>query len=232
MSKLIEIVKSDDESYAYGYFPNIKDMAFIYVKPGCKLPNIALEPVSVKEEYDLLKNHLKYTEKDLEDYYTHAIKDNGFEGYRLFKTKIYIASNRQKYEEIDNSDDLTLYVVLRNDLNLTTGEKAVYISELTRTIADEIFVKYGNQQEFTSFMDLDCNTVVVEASAKELFEDNYIPAKYANPDVTFTYIYEDSVRVSQGNFRLKEGQIVALGYFGIKRNLPKFLKKLKLYGEK
>lgn len=150
--------------------------------------------------------------------------------------KLKKGKSMKKYMAVDNSNQLTFYVILRNDLNISVPMQMVYVTEITKAIQEDLRVKaienskYANY--YNKFSELQGNTVILQASGKELFEENFIPIEYNNKDITFNYIWDDEEKVAPGNFKLKDGNIVCLGYFGVKKDLPHFVRTLKLYGGK
>lgn len=189
---------------------------------------IRFTTVVLKDEIEMIKS-IKITDEE----YVDVLKAfNLYPHYNLFRIEIKqnLVKKQTAYKNEDNSGEDTFYVILRNDLGLSAGTQASYVSEITTAMASELFDTHRNT-EFDRFLDLTKNTVILQASGKDLFENNFIPAKYDDPKVNFTYIWDDEKRVAHGNFRLVEGKAVAMGFFGIKKDLPKFLKKLALYGE-
>lgn len=184
--------------------------------------------VVLKDEIEMIKS-AKITDEE----YVNTLKTfNIYPHYNLFRIEIKqnVVKRQALYKDEDNSNKDTFYVILRNDLELSAGTQASYVSEITTAMASELFDMHRNV-EFDRFLDLTKNTVILQASGKDLFENNFIPAKYDDPKVNFTYIWDDEKRVAHGNFRLIEGKAVAMGFFGVKKDLPKFLRKLALYGE-
>ena len=188
---------------------------------------LRLTTVTLKEELELLKS---ITEED----YMKVLNALNLKAYNMYRLELRsnLSKNKKasKYRDESNLDKDTFYVVLRNDLGLSAGAQASYVSEVTVAMASDLLDMHRGV-EFDRFIDLTKNTVVLQASAKDLFENNFIPVRYADPKVNFTYIWEDEERVAHGNFRLVEGKAVAMGFFGVKKDLPKFLRKLPLYGE-
>lgn len=230
-----------------------ENMAFIY--SNTKMDGKLFTEVSSIEELELLQD---FTEEE-NKLYLEILNENGITGYYLYKflfnkenidnfINALIHNNSsnntlikgdklvKKFENFDNSNELTFYIILRNDLNKNSNLQMVNIVDITRTIQEDLRVKACNDNIYNSwyydFVDLKSNIVILQASAKDLFEDNYIPSEYKDPNIVFNYIWDDEERVAQGNFRLKEGNITCLGYFGYKKDMPKFIRKLKLYGGK
>ena len=184
--------------------------------------------VVLKDEIEML-NSAGITDEE----YAKTLKNfNLCSAYNLFR--IEIKQNKVKkstqYKDESNLNDNTLYIILRNDLGLSAGMQATYASEVTTAMAGDLIVDC-KKVTLDEFMDMNKNVVILQASGKDLFENNFIPAEYSDPNVNFTYIFEDTKKVAHHNFRLTEGKIVALGFFGVKKHLPKFLRKLPLYGE-
>ena len=186
--------------------------------------------MTLRDEIEIIKS-AGVTDED----YAGVLRDyNLYPNYNLFRIEIkqnlVKRTSVSKFKDESNMDESTFYVVLRNDLDLSAGMQATYVSEVTTAMLDDLRIDH-KIDEFNDFLDVSKNTVILQASGEDLFKTNFIPAEYADPKINFTYIFEDTEKVAHHNFRLTEGKIVAMGFFGIKRYLPKFLRKLSLYGE-
>lgn len=139
----------------------------------------------------------------------------------------------KNFKDLDNSDMLTFYIILRNDLDRELTLQMTDIVSITNVIQEDLREKANKSEYYRDvyykFINLETNTIILQASGVDLFEDNYIPCKYEDPDIIFDYIWDNEERVAHSNFRLKEGSITCLGYFGKKKDMPKFVRKLKLY---
>lgn len=247
----IPLINKNNKNLVLAFFniAKYKDKVFVYTDEKMNFPEIS----SSEEKFNLLKD---FTEEE-KDLYFEILKENGINGYYLYSfnfnkenidnfmsfLSLEYSSNfknkgklMKKFEDFDNSNELTFYIILRNDLNRSSNHQMIDVVDITRTIQEDLRVKACNDNIYNSwyydFVDLKSNIVILQASAKDLFEDNYIPSEYKDPNIVFNYIWDDEERVAQGNFRLKEGNITCLGYFGYKKDMPKFVRKLKLYGGK
>ncbi len=228
-----------NQGYMVVTFDNKPNFKFIYLKSGLnfnfKDSNLMfVKEVNIYDEDALLDG---LTDKDKEEYGKKLI-EFGFEaGYKILATfdqnSLGSINVSNKYEEHDNDDRYTLYIILRNDLDRSISQKMIDVSDITTTISEDLRTKAVESEYWKSiwcdFINLETNTVILQASGKDLFEDNYIPTKYDDPEIVFNYIWDNEERVAHGNFRLKEGTTVALGYFGKKGKMPKFIRKLALY---
>ena len=218
--------------------PDERDVMYLYATGKVEANDVLRKHFSVDEILRFttvtLGEEVNLLQCITEKHYTETLNKLDLHSYSLYRIELkhntYKNKDVAKYRDESNSDKDTFYIVLRNDLGLSAGAQASYDSEITVAMASELFdTRRG--VEFDRFIDLTKNTVVLQASAEDLFENNFIPAKYADPKVNFTYLWDDEKRVAHGNFRLVEGKTVAMGFFGVKKDLPKFLRKLALYGE-
>lgn len=212
---------------------------YYYIKSGLNPDMFVIEGVSKLEEVDIYEedailNKLKFTPKDKEIYGKLLIKIGLKAGYKIYRA-IKKDAKMKKYEDCSNMDKLTFYVILRNDLNRDLGLQLTDIADITKVIQEDLREKSGLNSKYANwyydFINLKTNTVILQASGKDLFEDNFIPSEYKDPNVEFNYIWDDEEKVAHNNFRLKEGNITCLGYFGRKKDMPKFVRRLKLFGE-
>lgn len=236
-----------------------ENRAFLYTNKKIKDYNIpfslnSIREVSSFEEKDLMENFTSdekdvyfqiLGENNLSEYYMYVFEFNkeNIDNFINLLSGNYSSSNKnnkgekmQKYEEFDNSEELTFYIIVRNDLGRSVGLQMSDISNLTRVIGEDLRNKTFQDEQynrwFYDFNNMRVNTVILQASAKELFEDYFIPSQYKDPKIVFNYIMDNEERVAHGNFRLKECVTTCFGYFGVKKDMPKFLSKLKLYGGK
>ena len=136
----------------------------------------------------------------------------------------------KKYNDEDNSNEPILYIILNKDIYTTPGEKLTAISHLTSKF---------NDYHSSSFYDLPTdmiyrewlnsyngygNTVVLEADEETIY--NNCMAKYDNVD--FIKLIEDTDRVAHHNWKLKLPQHYGFIFFGIKKDMPKWIRQLKL----
>lgn len=256
----IPFIDSNKNKAILAFFnePGYENRAFLYTGKKIKDYNIpfnmkSIREVSSFEEGDLIKVFSEdeksvyfdiLSENKLSEYYMYVFEFNkeNIDNFIKFLSIKYSSSSKnkgdimKKYEEFDNKNQLTFYIIVRNDLNRSIGLQMADVSDLTRVIQEDLRDKALKDdryaKDFYDFVNMKINTVVLQASGKDLFEDNVIPSEYKDPKILFNYIWDDEERIAHGNFRLKEGAIVCLGYFGYKRDMPKFVKNLKLYGGK
>lgn len=251
----IPFMGSNKEKRILAFFniPGYENVGFVY--SNSKMNKNIFTEVSSVEELDLLKDFTKEESK----LYFEILEENSITGYYLYKFTLnkesidklinsmtkYNSSNSiqnkgvttvEKFKDYDNSDKLTFYIILRNDLDRDLSLQMTDIIDITKVIQEDLREK-ACQNEFYKkwyydFVNLRSNTVILQASGEDLFEDNYIPSEYKDPLIEFNYIWDDEERVAHSNFRLKEGNITCLGYFGKKKDMPKFVRRLKLYGGK
>lgn len=135
------------------------------------------------------------------------------------------------YEELENKDEPILYVILNKDAILESeGVKYAIVSHLTsKLMADAMTEDMSERNQDLLYEWLDSfvgygNTVVLEASEEELY-DNCM-AHYDN--VHFVKLIEDSSRVAHHNWVLDVPQHTGVAFFGIKSEMPKWVRKLPL----
>lgn len=123
----------------------------------------------------------------------------------------------------NNNKDYVLYIILRNDISRTASERVCDVAELTAKIAS----KYPADVHMST--DWENQVVILSASAKDLFVDNIIENKYDNEDLVFASLIKSERKVGHANYALDEAQVVGIAYFGIKQEVPKFVRKLPLW---
>jgi hypothetical protein len=121
--------------------------------------------------------------------------------------------------DISNKDQDTFYIVLRNDLNKTIGEQLAYATEIGANLN-----KDGDIWNTSA-----CNYVILQASAEDLFKKNIIPNEYDDTRFIHIKLIKAERQIGKGNFVCGQPELVGLGYFGKKKYMPKFLKKLNLF---
>lgn len=171
-------------------------------------------------DYQLLKTFsLYYSPKTevnlekqipLEDIYPNAI----FKGEKEMPTF--------NYHPEDNSDKMTVYMILRSDIGRTVPEQMCDIALLMDRLA--------SQENFFEFRDeWNDQIVILQADYEDLFVNNFIPVKPDDPKLLFATIESHEARVAPGNFRLAEAQITGIAYMGRKCDMPKFVRKLETW---
>jgi len=140
------------------------------------------------------------------------------------------------YEQYDNNNEPVLYIILNKDAIVDNGVRLSAISHLTSMMANELQMKKDGVLYFTtrnqtlwkswneSFGGYG-NTVILEASEDELY-DNCM-ASYDN--VEFVKYIDDSERVAHHNWKLDIPQHIGVAFFGIKSEMPKWIRRLPLY---
>lgn len=136
----------------------------------------------------------------------------------------------KKYNDEDNSNEPILYIILNKDIYTTPGEKLTAISHLTSKFIDSH--KYTSWYDNTTPFYMEWiksyngygNTVVLEADEETIYKN--CMAKYDN--VEFIKLIEDTERVAHHNWKLKLPQHYGFVFFGIKKDMPKWIRQLKL----
>ena len=126
------------------------------------------------------------------------------------------------YHSEDNSDKMTVYMILRSDIGRTVPEQMCDIALLMDRLA--------SQEDFVEFRDeWNDQIVILQADYEDLFVNNFIPVKPDDPRLLFATIESHEARVAPGNFRLAEAQITGIAYMGRKCDMPKFVRKLETW---
>lgn len=126
------------------------------------------------------------------------------------------------YHSEDNSDKMTVYMILRSDIERTVPEQMCDIALLMDRLA--------SQENFFEFRDeWNDQIVILQADYEDLFVNNFIPVKPDDPRLLFATIESHEARVAPGNFRLAEAQITGIAYMGRKCDMPKFVRKLETW---
>lgn len=250
----IKLYKSNFDNIMLGYFDieGYDDQLFVYIKDNTNVPmeTLYLFDELVNDTYKIEEDEeasiiAKLDSEDLIHQYADIITECNFNNYDLYSIymteenhdiivnliKLLKGSKTSEITEhtlefnpvaIDNHDKLTMYIVLRSDYPSTNIEKACFISELS--------AKIGCTDEFLYYKDKwDGQIVIVTANYDDLFVNNIIPSQYDNPDIVFEKLVKSERKVAPGNYALDEACVVAVGYFGIKKELPKFIRKLPLW---
>lgn len=126
------------------------------------------------------------------------------------------------YHSEDNSDKMTVYMILRSDIGRTVPEQMCDVALLMDRLA--------SQEDFFEFRDeWNDQIVILQADYEDLFVNNFIPVKPDDPSLLFATIESHEARVAPGNFRLAEAQITGIAYMGRKCDMPKFVRKLETW---
>ena len=143
----------------------------------------------------------------------------------------YLEKTEQKnYEDNCNCYDPILYIVLNKDVEISVGEKMAVVSHLTSKFATNDFLYDSNykmdalQREWLESFGGYGNTVILEADEETIY-DNCMAA-YDN--IYFDKYIEDTFRVAHHNWKLDIPQHVGFAFFGIKNEMPKWIRKLDL----
>lgn len=149
---------------------------------------------------------------------------------RLRDSKGRFMKKEKKYESNCNCQDPILYIILNEDVEMSVGERMAVVSHLTSRFAMYDFLYELNQkmevlQEnwLNSFGGYG-NTVILVANNKTIY-DNCM-ASYDN--VYFDKYVEDTKRVAHHNWKLNNPKHVGLAFFGIKSEMPKWVRNLEL----
>lgn len=136
-----------------------------------------------------------------------------------------------KYEEYDNKHEPILYIILNKDALVDKGVKITAISHLTSAMATKFHYNEMNARNYRLYQHwLESfggygNTVILEADEDTIY-DNCM-SQYDN--VEFEYLIDDSTRVAHHNWKLDCPQHLGFAFFGIKNEMPKWIRKLPLY---
>lgn len=136
-----------------------------------------------------------------------------------------------EYEDKTNKNEPILYIILNKDAILENeGVKYAIVSHLTsKLMADAMTEDMSERNQYLLYKWLDSfigygNTIVLEASEEELY-DNCM-SRYDN--IHFVKMIEDSSRVAHHNWVLDVPQHMGVAFFGIKSEMPKWVRSLPL----
>lgn len=143
------------------------------------------------------------------------------------------------YAQYDNNNEPILYIILNKDAIVDEGVRLTAISHLTSMMSNKLkgtdekimslySLAYQNEKlwkEWLDSFDGYGNTVILEVSEDELY-DNCM-SDYDN--VAFVKYIDDSERVAHHNWKLDIPQHIGIAFFGIKSEMPKWVRKLPLY---
>lgn len=137
----------------------------------------------------------------------------------------------KKYDDLENKNEPVLYIILNEDVKMSLGHRMAVVSHLTSRFAstDGFICEKGGFLSMLKHEWLDSfvgygNTVVLLADSKTLYEN--CMAHYDN--VYFEPLIEDTERVAHHNWKLSEPKHVGVAFFGIKSEMPKWVRKLPL----
>lgn len=238
---------TENSAYFYGCFeksPYKDNFIYIYAKENVKLIDYfpieladfiysiskieedrILDDMGIKGKYKyyMLLEELGFANYNL---YALAITETSLKilqelknkGCKMFKKTKKSTLNQERLNtnqdyDRDNSNEEMLYIILRNDLNATLGEQMSYVAKAASALGCN---------------DIN-NIVILQANATDLFIENKIPAKYDDTSFSHARIVETAKRIGHGNFVLNQPELVALGYKGVKKYIPKFVKRLALF---
>lgn len=134
------------------------------------------------------------------------------------------------YDDNCNRYDPILYIVLNEDVEMTMGERMAVVSHLTSKFAMCDFLSDANykmatlQGEWVNSFNGYGNTVILAADSKTIYE--HCMAAYDN--LYFDKYIEDTQKVAHHNWKLDNPRHVGLVFFGIKDEMPKWIRKLDL----
>jgi len=160
------------------------------------------------------------------------------DGYLLNKLNKETKMNKT-YAQYDNNNEPILYIILNKDAIVDEGVRLTAISHLTSMMSNKLkgtdekimilySLAYQNEKlwkEWLDSFDGYGNTVILEVSEDELY-DNCM-SDYDN--VAFVKYIDDSERVAHHNWKLDIPQHIGIAFFGIKSEMPKWVRKLPLY---
>lgn len=245
--------KSTNEEYkdillGYVHDDNYYNQVFIYVNENGKIPekfnNLLklIKPYDIydideEEEIDIIYN-LK-EEKYIRAYSTFILNTFGLKNYKLYSIFItdknedavldlvyeFKGKNVKKDQSIqenkDNNYKSTLYIILRNDINRSKMDQICDISELSMLIGSDYAYDILNK-------DWDGQIVVLQANYQDLFIKNNIEVNHDGLYIQKELIKAET-KIGHGNYKLSEAKVVGLAYFGLKYNIPAYVKTLKLW---
>lgn len=150
-----------------------------------------------------------------------------------FKPKVIIDKKQKKFDDKENKNEPILYIVLNKTCVKTNGEKLAAISHLTSKMLysyyngdiDKVNPQDMNMADWLSSFNGYGNTVILAASEKEIYQNCL--SSYDN--IMFTSLVEDSTKVAHHNWLLDKPCHVGVAFFGIKNEMPKWLRKLPLF---
>lgn len=135
------------------------------------------------------------------------------------------------FDDLENKDEPILYVVLNKDAILESdGVKYAAVSHLTSKLMADAMTEDMSEKNYQLLLNwLDSfvgygNTVVLEATEDELYTN--CMASYDN--VHFVKLIDDSSRVAHHNWILDVPQHIGVAFFGIKSEMPKWVRCLPL----
>lgn len=133
----------------------------------------------------------------------------------------------------DESNDYApvTYVILRNDLEYTKGELVAYGAEIVANIQREALVNNNCLCCYVgscSGNEVTNNIVFLSASKEDLFNGKW-PTEYDDTRFISTKLIKSEKRIGHSNFVLAQPELVGLGFFGIKKYIPKSVKRLSLF---
>lgn len=133
----------------------------------------------------------------------------------------------KNYEEYDNKNEPILYIVLNKDVLVDKGVKMTAISHLTSLMSCKEMLPWSARlwNQWLDSFDGYGNTVILEADEDTIY-DNCM-SDYNN--IEFVKLIDDSTRVAHHNWKLDCPQHVGFAFFGIKKEMPKWIRKLPLY---
>lgn len=136
--------------------------------------------------------------------------------------------------EKENYDRPALYIIVNKDIYqyYNSGEIAVFISEATQKFMEDIVKRrysllYGKTEElFARWWESGTkkNTIILEADDFEIYGNCL--AEYDN--LYFKSHVEEIERVGEGEYNLSMPVHTCLVFFGLKSEMPKWVRKLPL----
>lgn len=139
--------------------------------------------------------------------------------------------NVKNYVDNDNNNEPIFYIVLNKDAMVDKGIKLSVISHLTSLMYNKFYNKefklWKNELKYEEWLDSYKgygNTIILEASEDELY-DNCM-SDYDN--IEFIKYIDDSTRVAHHNWKLDIPQHIGVAFFGIKNEMPKWVRCLPL----
>lgn len=133
--------------------------------------------------------------------------------------------NAKHYEDKDNMNEIILYIVINKSLQLNHSQEMVVASHLTSKILYPSNCLFnGLRSEFLIRYNGFGNTVILQAM-EEGITSNCL-AHYDN--IVMERYVEDTERVAHASWKLSKPKLMGVAFLGIKRDIPKWVRKLPL----
>lgn len=133
--------------------------------------------------------------------------------------------NAKRYEDKDNINEIILYIIINKSLQLNHSQEMVVTSHLTSKILYPSDCRFSvMKMEFLRSHGGFGNTVILQAM-EEGITSNCL-AHYDN--IAMERYVEDTERVAHASWKLSKPKLMGVAFLGIKRDIPKWVRKLPL----